>query len=250
MPSAGTFEYVSSVPPEGERDGEWRVQLTKPVTLRGNRLGDSRLVGHEPVLAIAACEPALRPGSRRTQLPQCRFTLKASSRTHATVSAASFYVDQRMLSVFQTGDSFHMSRTACAGRGLSLLRKGRLVFALGAITSVPLGNIQAHTPHDLVMEAEQVFKRHDAEFAFREFPVQIEVGGEMRLMYRGLRTMNGYEVSVMHGFYPGIPGENECAAITLRNACRHSIASITAQFFDSTEIEIEQHPVGQELEGS
>jgi len=239
MPPAGTFEYVSIVPPEGEREREWSVQLAKPVIFRGDKLADSRLVGHAPVLAITACEPTLKPGDKHTRIQRSRFTLKASSPENSTVSSVAFYVDQRMLSVFQTGDSFYMSRTACAGRGLSLIREGRLVFALGAITSVTLGiGIQAFTPYDIVREAEALFKRNDPEFDFHEFPVQIEVDGKIATMYRGHRMMSGYEVGVIHGFYPGMPGKNECAALTLSSSCKLSIASITAQFFDSTELEM------------
>lgn len=222
MPPAGTFEYVSIVPPEAERTGEWRVQLARPVSRRGSELSDSRLVGYEPVLAITSCDPAVKPSDKRTPIPRSRFTLKASSRKHATVSTASFYVDQRMLSVFQTDDSLFMSRTACAGRGLSLISQGTACLCPGSYYDC---GIRARTPLDLIREAEQPFKRRDAKFEFQTFPLQVEIGAEIRIVYGGGRTMGEYEVSVFHGFYRDIPGGDERTAITLRTSRRHSIAS-------------------------
>jgi hypothetical protein len=241
MPPSGTFDYVAIVPPEDEREREWPVRLAKPVTIKGNELTDLRLVGHAPVLTITACANTTKPGSKGGRLPQSRFTLKASGRKHASVSGASFYTDHRLPGIFQTGDWLHMTRTACASRGLSLVRDGKLVFALGAITTVHLGaDVRAEMPIDLIEESERLFQKRDAEFdirRFRELPLLIETNGEVRILYRGNLTMGGYEVTVFHGFLPGIPGKNECAAITVNKLCRHSIVCITAQLFDSTEME-------------
>lgn len=80
---------------------------------------------------------------------------------------------------FSPGDILHVARTPCAGLGLSVLRNGCLVLAVGAISAVPLGNnVQATTPHDLVQQAEFVFQQRDPAFELHEYPIQISIDGK------------------------------------------------------------------------
>jgi hypothetical protein len=112
----------------------------------GNPLHDNRLLGYSPSLQITEAGPV--PSEAHPAIKRSRFTLSTARRLNAGLSAASFYVDRELTRAFNAGDVLHLVRTPCAGLGLSLLRNGKLVLAVGAINAVPLGdNIQASTPH-------------------------------------------------------------------------------------------------------
>ncbi len=239
MPASGTFRYVATVPPEDQRESPWSVELAEEIRYTGDHLGDSRLVGYNPTLAVTAFATELPSGRKPMKIPLARLTLRASGEKNASVSTASFWVDKRMLSVFQAGDKFYLSRTACTGMGLSLLREDRLVFAAGAITNVPLGKgVCASTPAGLIAEAARPFQRVDREFSFREYPLLLEIEGISRIKFTGREAIGGYEVSVTHGFCPGMPGTDESAAITRSTVCKHAFAALTAEALDSAELEI------------
>ena len=70
-----------------------------------------------------------------------RVTLTASAREDATISSISFYVDRDLIRQLRPGDEVHISRTACDCLGLSIIRMGELVAAIGAVTAVDLGRI-------------------------------------------------------------------------------------------------------------
>jgi hypothetical protein len=56
------------------------------------------------------------------------------------------------------------------------------VVAVGAATAVPLGNnVTARTPHDLLAEAEAIFRRRDSSFEFREIPIELMLLGSDRI---------------------------------------------------------------------
>ena len=60
-----------------------------------------------------------------------------------------------------------------------MLRDGELVFAAGVVTFVPLGKRgTARIPLDPIREAEEVSKKHDEEFKFLEYPVEVTVDGK------------------------------------------------------------------------
>jgi hypothetical protein len=138
---------------------------------------------------------------------------------------------------FEPGDTLHLAGTWRGGVGLSLLRDGRLVVAVGAVSAVPLENVKANTPFDLVQKADAIFQERDPEFHLRylpHYPVQIEIQNEMRLLYGGRRTRIGeYEVWVQHGFVPGIPVTgDECVGIALKGACGYVTASCSAMLIE------------------
>jgi hypothetical protein len=149
-------------------------------------------------------------------------------------------VAKDLMSRFKPGDILHMARTASGGLGLALLRENRLVFAVGAVSRVPLGDdVQAATPGALVREAASVFTKVDPEFEFRELPLQITIGGHSRILFRFGRELGHYAIWVEHGYLPCIePGEDECAAIFLKGACGRTPAIATAQLLNSGEIEV------------
>ena len=240
MPPCGTFRYVATVPPESKRESPWPVELAEKIQHMGNKLTDSRLVGHHPTLAVTDYAPALPSNGKPIKLPFARLTLNASGTGDATVSSASFWVDKRMLSVFQGGDWLYLTRTACAGLGISLLRRNRLVFAAGAITAVPLENVSAGCPSNLIEEAAQPFRKLDPAFHFRDHPLLFTIEGATRVLLGGSATLGGYEITVHHGARFGVPGENESAAITDSACCKHAFALFTAEAFDLSTFEMSE----------
>jgi hypothetical protein len=240
MPPCGTFNYFAVVPPESEgRSAKWRVQLTEPVEQTGQESTDSRLVGLSPLLEIADGGSTPNPSATRPAVLRSRFTLTASEERHSQLSAASFYIDRDLTSIFEPGDRLYMARTASAGLGVSLLRNDRLVFGVGAISSVPLGSgIQGSVPHDLVRKASACFKTRDKNFTFSELPIQITVDNEVRIASRGWHQLGNYAIWVNHGYYPGIPGKDVSVAIALKGACGSVPATASAQLLDAGELEM------------
>ena len=74
-------------------------------------------------------------------------------------------------------DVLYISRTHCEGLGLSVLRDGELIAAAGAVMHVPLGPpVNVRYPHELVEEAEAVFRARDPEYDTWNYPAQLRVG--------------------------------------------------------------------------
>jgi hypothetical protein len=216
MPNCGTFYYVGVVPPtaDARRSGQWTLAdlsgapHSKPKTAfsltswwRGSthygphgNLRDDRLVGLEPKLRIT----------------DDGLLLEAASRDQAQIRSASVGVDARLLDSMRSGDSFYLARTHTADIGLSLLRGSRLVFAIGAVTVIPLGdNIRVRGG-----------PAHSADIASTDWPrrhtwVDISLLSEARRLTGGQQTAIGdYTVAVIRSFQDGIPGTHECLAIT------------------------------------
>jgi hypothetical protein len=113
------------------------------------------------------------------------------------------------------------------------LRGGRLIVAVGAVSAVPLGNVKATMPSDLVRKADAIFQDWDPTFHLRDYPVQIEIQNMRRLLIEKQKTRIGeYEVWVQHGFVRGIPGTDECVGIALKGACGYVTASCSAQLVE------------------
>lgn len=236
----GTFRYFTIVPgePWDEQSSRWPVQLAEKIDETDDEELDSRLTGHSPYLEITDGGRTPNPSVSRPSVFRSRLRLIASERKNSSVSSASFYVAKDLTSRFKPGDMLHMARTSSGGLGLSLLRESRLVFAVGAVSSVPLGDdVQAETPWDLVREAGSVFRKVDSRFEFGELPLQISIGGHSRIVCRGWQELGHYVSWVEHGYLPGLSGVDECAAIALKGACGATPASSTAQLLNGGEIE-------------
>jgi hypothetical protein len=239
IPLCGTFEYVVVVPQAGENRAPWRVQLCKPIEPTGDDVRDDRLVGHSPSLDISAAgmTPDMRTspftGTAGPRVLRSRMTLTATKRTHARVASVSFHVDQALTTALLPRDMLFLARTACGGLALSIVRDGQLVAAAGAASAVPLGElVRVRIPIDAIREAESVFRKNDPEFEFREVPIEIRLGEVTRVLHRGRLRHRSYEVFVEHGFYPGLPGTNECVAVSLTGTCPDIAAVASAQLLD------------------
>lgn len=232
MPPCGTFDYVTTVP-EKPAD-EWEVRLRYPVKQTGSDLSDRRLVGYAPRLRITDAGLTPDPGPRRPSVIRSLLTLTAASPKDATVSAIAFHVDRDLISLLQPGDDLHMTRTKCAGLGLSILRRSKLLAAVGAVTAVPLGDdFQAHIPFRLIEKASAVFTQSDPEFEFREMPIEFVQKKQHRILFDGSCQLGQYSVFMWHGFLTGMPGTNESAAICEASRQVPAFASLSAQLLEA-----------------
>src|SRR5262249_20778853 len=135
-------------------------------------------------------------------------------------------------------DLLHIAGTPCAGVGLSVVRADRLVVGVGAVTNVPLGNdVSARIPGDLIRKAEEVFRTRDPEFRFEEVPVELSIAGHVSIG-RGGSALGDYQAKVHHGFYRGMPGVDECVAISRRGLCSDAAANASALLLDTDRLEL------------
>jgi hypothetical protein len=194
--------------------------------------GDSRFVDYAPLLTWAECQP--EPWKL-----YARITLIASGRQNATFESASFTVERGLLRVLRPGDQLHVSRTPCAGLGLSILRSDHLVAAAGAITSVPLGvDVSVRHPWDLIREAERIFRTRDTEYHVRESPIELWVDGVTRIMHAGRPRIGPYDILIRHGFVAGTPGTDECVSIERCGVCPDTAAHTSAQLLEEHGLKI------------
>lgn len=230
MHPTGTFDYVFVVPEE-PRNGSLRVRgsLREPL-----QRSDRRLVGHAPILQTVEYQ-------REPWQLYNRVTLKATDRWkgRANVAAASFSVERGLIRMLRPGDLLHMTRTSCAGIGISVLRAGHLLAAAGAITSVPLGaDVSARSPSDLIGQAEAIFRTRDPEYDLRDYPIEISIAGKNRILHGGRPTIGPYEIFVRHGFVSGIPGTAESASIERRGVCPDTAAHTSAQLLEEEALQM------------
>ncbi len=241
IPSCGTFDYVTLVPDAPNTDlCPWDVRLRDPIKRKGDDISYSRLVGLSPRLQIV--DAGLTPdseidGSKWLVPPKVlrsRITLIASERRHATASSVSFYLDRGLIAALRPHDVLHLVRTYSCGLGISVIRDGQLVVAIGAVTAVPLGrNVEARIPWDLAEEAEAIYRQHDPDFEFPELPVEVTVGNQRRVLFGGTRQMDQYGVFMIHGRFPVEDGADESLAISSIGACSEVAANASTMLLDS-----------------
>lgn len=228
----GTFDYVAMIP-EGGISVSFRAQLRQPIKLSGNKLADFRLVGHAPEVRITDLARPPNPGPSNPATSRSRVTLRALDREYAQDSEASFVLDRGLISALRPGDLLAMSRTGCGGVGVSAIRDSQLVFAVGVITAVPLGNdFVARFPYELVREAEAVFRKHDSTFEFVEYPLEIRAAGKTLIIYGGRVKVGDFELWIRHGYRKGIPGTDESVSIARAGACSIVDANSSVLFLE------------------
>ena len=156
----------------------------------------ARLVGPAPRLRVSPGGLTPDAGPLRPWVMRSCFTLTASSRKNATVAAASFHVDAALTSRLLEGDVIYLARSSCGGLGLSAVRQDTLIFAVGAVTAVPLGrSVTAQIPMDLVQRAAAVFHERDATFAFPALPLEVVANNCRVVMLSGRPEVGGYKYS-------------------------------------------------------
>ncbi len=239
----GTFDYVTIVPARSTDDSfdcvtEHRDCVQPDGSMWLHALGGddraARLVGPAPRLRVSPGGLTPDAGPLRPCVMRSCFTLTASSRKNATVAAASFHVDAALTSRLLEGDYIYLARTACGGLGLSAVRQGTLIFAVGAVTAVPLGrSVTAQIPMDLVERAAAVFQERDATFEFPVLPLEVVANNCRTVMLSGLAQVGGYTIFLLRSFLRGIPGQDECAAVWLGDRLADAAAHASAMLLDA-----------------
>jgi hypothetical protein len=243
IPVASTFDYVATVPSD-PRGGPWVARQRTEVAVTGNNLLDARLLGLTPTLEMADADPPVNAGYTRgvwrPWVLRSRLTLRAASKTNAAASSASFHLDRSVVAAMRPGDVFHVARTPCAGLGMSLVREGRLVFALGAVTAVPLGsNVVAQRAVDLMEQVRAVYRSRDPLYETDEIPIELVIDGRLSIGGRNPHS-EAYAALCHHGFLIGIPGTDESCAITCRDLCSETGANASLALLLADGLELTQ----------
>jgi hypothetical protein len=237
IPPEGTFEYVTVVPNLSSTVFSCPAQLWRPSRNEGPDI--TRLLGPTPQLHVSDAGAPSNPGPRNPATQRSHLRLTASGKQHATVAEVRFFLDRGVISALRAGDLLHMARTPCGRIGVSAIRSEQLIFAVGAVSAVPLGSdFQVQIPHDLVRETEAAFRKRDSSFEFAEYPVEIRAVNQRCIGYGGRRKLGPFEVWLLHGHYNGIPGTDECLSVVRTGACPVVDANSSALFLDTDALEM------------
>jgi len=225
MPPCGTFHYAGVVPdlqaglelaqwtledqsgaevvPQIESPTSWKF-WKRPARPAGglDDLRDNRLVGLHPVVRISGSE----------------LILQAASRHRAEVRSASVELDRTLLEGLKAGDRIELVRTGTADIGVCILRAGELLWAVGAVTTVPLGAMLRMRRGPAVNRALDGWPRRDTW-------VEASIEGQTARLHDGEElTLGEYRVTLARAFKDGIPGQYENAAISRGGGDFHEAA--------------------------
>lgn len=230
----GRFDYRAIVP-DRFVDAEFECVMGRRLPARPGTDPEECLAGSAPILRVTNAGLTPDAGPQRPWVKRTRFTLIATGIRAADPHAGiSCHIDQSLTERMRSGDTIYLARTMCGGIGLSVVRDDELVVAVGAITDVPLGRcVTAGIPGDLIQSAGAIFRERDPEFGFHELPIEVGADGATSILATGRRTLGRHRVFVVHGFLPGIPGTDECAAIWKEGACSEAAANASAMLLDS-----------------
>jgi hypothetical protein len=230
MPLCGTYDYVAIVP-DDPLSSQWNLQLRESLQQRGNELSDKRLVGYSPRLTIQ--DVGMRPDTPEWQKLPCvrliKITLTADSRDFAQAAAHSFFLQRELFAQLCSGYRVHLSRGSNAGIGISAFRQEQLLFAVGAVRSVPLGQLVKVYVPESVWEAERIIRKEYPEYNFTEYPLGIHVGDQKELLHKGYFHINGYEGHVWNAIKRQVDGDCECMAISLEGGYSVVVANSSAK---------------------
>lgn len=223
------FACSATVPELSTESSRWSIQRDEESILNTGE-GTDLLFSGTPVLMFSELGPTPDPNALHPSVSRLRLSVTLATADDARAPGAVFDVDKDLLKAFAVGDVLHMARSDSGGLGLSLTRLQKLVFAIGAVSQVPLGRfVQARVPSDLTRAAEAVIRKRDATFELMHLPVEVCINGESRIWFRGRKKFGGYDVWVEHGFYPSDDSTDECVAIALVGACGAIPATASAQ---------------------
>ncbi len=222
IPLCGTFHYAGVVPdqqaslelgqwtfedqsgaemvPQVESPASWKFWRRTGRPAGGlDRLRDNRLVGLQPAVRISGNH----------------VILQAASRHRAEVCSASVELDRTLLEGLQAGDRVELVRTGTADIGVSTLRDGELLWAVGAVTTVPLGPMVRVQGGPAVNPALDEWPRKDTW-------VEVSIGGQTSRLHNGEELTAGeYRVTLARAFRDRVPGQYENAAISRHGSGVH-----------------------------
>lgn len=212
MPLCGTFHYCGTVPDDkaDRESGAWRLQeLLLPPSQSSSdydQLRDNRLVGLQPTLRVRGGE----------------FVLTANRNDRAQVESATLSLSSTLADTFQGGDVLTLVRSNNASIGLSLLRSDVLVWAVGAVTIVPIGRVLRISGGP----------KSSPSSAWPSKDTWLDVNGhglQTRLRDGDRVSAGDFVVSVVHACRDGIPGKYEIAAVSNTRVCTHGPAEHSAR---------------------
>ena len=218
LPSA-TFQYVTTVPEEGTGASPWTMESRELFKSTDSQFDQTRLVGWKPLLYINDAGMPPNPSPSTPAVLRSELRLVATDKKYASQESASYFFDKALFNFLRPGDVFHMVQTDC-GFGASAIRQGKLLFAVGQVTAVPLGSgIAARVPIDLLQDAQEVFRRRAPQFKFPELPIELRSGDRSHILYRGTAQVDGYRVKIERCIETCDGASSECASISLDRAC-------------------------------
>lgn len=209
---ADSYSYIFEVP------GDIRLPMA-------GRNDDGRrlLLGPSPVLHWEPFTP------EPTKL-YARVTLTAVEKRGANADGIAFTIDRGLIDALRPGDAIHVLGSPMVG--LAIRRGNQLIAAAGsgdALTSMPLDpDIDLSIPGDLVQEAARIFRTRDPRYEVTEFPVEVSISGETRIMRWGAPTMPPFEVYVAPSAVDKFPG----VGIERQGGCRPRSAEVSADLMD------------------
>lgn len=168
-----------------------------------------------------------RTGPDRPHVLRHGLRLEASGRRKASVRTAVLHLEATLLPSLRAGDELHLAGNSGGDVGVSVLRGGRLICAVGAITFVPLGDdLAARVPYELGDRIARVFLDIDPELGdVREWggglpmPLALRHDGADALVVRANRSVGPYDVTLLRP--PAIAFARGAAigAMVRRGAC-------------------------------
>jgi hypothetical protein len=222
VPSRDVFHYMAVVPdplPDGSL-GLTALSVDEPTDR-------PRFAGYQPTIDVVDDTSAAGLS---------RVTIRTTNPSDAVLDAASFSVDRDLARTLRPGDILHLAGTRHRRPGLSILRDGALVCAVGDVCRVPLGEgVSAVSPVALVRVAEELFQERDPEYFLTEWPVEIAIGGVTRLLDRGRRLLGGYEVFIVRRYEHA---RGCCVSISRVGLCPDAAGAATAMLLDQQSLDI------------
>ena len=226
LPSSGTFDsfdYVVKGPEENGPDSfPWLLELGEEIAPTGDALRDNRLLGYSPSLWVTDGGFTADSFGLRDEVRLSRFTLKAMDQKNASAREVSFQIDRELTLLFRAGHELRLTYSCMWGTGLTLLRMGKLVVAVGAINGCKLGNgIRISVPKDTI---ERIVRFEKVPYEYRRkrpllLPLEVYVGEEMRSVYAGRTEIGDYGIWVEGGTDHSYPSGDSYAAIWAKGMC-------------------------------
>ncbi len=248
MLACGTFDYVGTLEP-GEGGGfACQLQLREPIVRTGDLRHDERLLGPSPRLTVARGRGGqvveAQAGTTPAAVDVLHWTLTRGTRgwwrlgvpRARRVTRVTFDTHVALLDVMCSGDSLHLRRDCVAALGLSVLRGGQLVFAIGDVTQVALGDgLHANWLTPPRLAALPILSPEP--FASAPHPLCVTTGVDVWRLGAGESVLaGGVRATVLRSFDPG--GDpvraTGCALIWREPLVPEAIVRASATLFDTT----------------
>lgn len=211
LPLYETFHYTMVVPSLSKQPMVWPLQDASGANpsqfWKRNSHTSHRLLGLDPTLEVG-----------RDQL-----VLRASSRRHAQVASVSIDIAPHFIEVLHVGYEIHLVREMTSDLGISVLRNGKLIMAIGAVSSAPLGeplSLLSREPESCQTKASS---DHNGWIECTVFDETI------RLKENESSSIADFDISVLRCASEGLPGSCECVAISHKTLCSHRVAVDSAK---------------------